>query len=86
MYIILDVDYRLCMTWIIYQQLSGYKVEKKLHLGVRKQKKKVEYHSSKLYNRELRFWAVTSEGTASIMRKVATYTDVNETQASSGIH
>jgi hypothetical protein len=33
----LDVDYRLCITWIIHQQLWGYKVEKKLHLGVREQ-------------------------------------------------
>jgi hypothetical protein len=34
----LDVDYRLCITWIIHQQLWGYKVEEKLYLGVREQK------------------------------------------------
>jgi hypothetical protein len=35
---ILGVDYRLCVTWIIHQQLWEYKVEDKLHLGVREQK------------------------------------------------
>jgi hypothetical protein len=30
---ILDVDYGLCMTSIIHQQVWGYKVENKLHLG-----------------------------------------------------
>jgi hypothetical protein len=35
---ILDVDYRLCMIWIIHQQLWRYKVEEKLHLGVHQQK------------------------------------------------
>jgi hypothetical protein len=33
------VDYRLCITWITNQQLWGYKVEEKLHLAVRDQKK-----------------------------------------------
>jgi hypothetical protein len=33
---ILDVDYRLCITWIIQQQLRGYKVEEELHLRVPK--------------------------------------------------
>jgi hypothetical protein len=37
--LILDVDYRLCITWIIHQQLWGYKVEGKLCLGVHKQKR-----------------------------------------------
>jgi hypothetical protein len=36
---ILDVDYRLCITWIIYQQIWGYKVEEKLHLVVCEQKR-----------------------------------------------
>jgi hypothetical protein len=36
---ILDVDYRLCVTWIIHQQIWGYKVEEKLYLGVREQKR-----------------------------------------------
>jgi hypothetical protein len=44
----LDADYRLYITWIIHQQVPGYKVEQKLHLGVRDQKKKkAEYHWSK---------------------------------------
>jgi hypothetical protein len=34
----LDVDYRLCITWIMQQQLLGYKVEEKLYMGVREQK------------------------------------------------
>jgi hypothetical protein len=38
-----DVDYRLCITWIIQQQISGYRVEEKLNMGVR-EKKKVDYH------------------------------------------
>jgi hypothetical protein len=42
-YFILYVDYRLCMTWIVHQQLWGYKVEEKIYLGVR-ERKKVEYH------------------------------------------
>jgi hypothetical protein len=33
------VDYRLCITWVIHQQLWGYKVEEKLCLGVREQKR-----------------------------------------------
>jgi hypothetical protein len=37
--IILDADYRLLITWIIHQQLWGYTVEEKLHLGVREQKR-----------------------------------------------
>jgi hypothetical protein len=37
---ILDVDYRLSITRIIHQQLWGYKIEEKLHLGVREQKKR----------------------------------------------
>jgi hypothetical protein len=33
------------VIWIMHQQLRGHKVEGKLHLGVREQKKKkVEYH------------------------------------------
>jgi hypothetical protein len=35
---ILDVDYGLCITWIILQQLWGYKVEEK-YLGVREQER-----------------------------------------------
>jgi hypothetical protein len=31
------MDYRLCITWIIYQQLWSFKVEEKLHLGLREQ-------------------------------------------------
>jgi hypothetical protein len=31
----LDVDYRLCITWIVHQQLWGYKVEEKVYPGVR---------------------------------------------------
>jgi hypothetical protein len=33
------VDYTICITCIMYQQLWGYKVEKKLYLGVREQKR-----------------------------------------------
>jgi hypothetical protein len=33
--IILDIDYRLCITPLT---LGGYKVEEKLHLGIRQQK------------------------------------------------
>jgi hypothetical protein len=39
------VDYTICITCIVYEQLWGYKVEEKLYLGVREQKK-VEYHRS----------------------------------------
>jgi hypothetical protein len=35
----MDVDYRLCTVLIIHQQLLGYKVEEKLYLGVRGQKR-----------------------------------------------
>jgi hypothetical protein len=38
MQFILYVDYGLCITWIIHQQLWGYEVEEELHLGVHKQK------------------------------------------------
>jgi hypothetical protein len=31
------VDYTICVTCIMYQQLWGYKVEEKLYLGVREQ-------------------------------------------------
>jgi hypothetical protein len=34
-----DVDYTIYITFIMYQQLWGYKVEEKLCLGVREQKK-----------------------------------------------
>jgi hypothetical protein len=33
------VDYTICITCIMYQQLCGYKVEEKLYLGVREQKR-----------------------------------------------
>jgi hypothetical protein len=33
------VDYTICITCIMYQQLLGYKVEEKLYLGVREQKR-----------------------------------------------
>jgi hypothetical protein len=33
------VDYTICITCIMYQQLWGYKVEEKLYLGVREQKR-----------------------------------------------
>jgi hypothetical protein len=36
--LILYVGYRLCIIRIIHQQHLGYKVEEKLHLGVREQK------------------------------------------------
>jgi hypothetical protein len=39
MLFILDVDYTICITCIMYQQLWGYKVEEKLYLGVREQKR-----------------------------------------------
>jgi hypothetical protein len=29
------VDYRLCTTLIMHQQLRGYKVEEKIYLGVK---------------------------------------------------
>jgi hypothetical protein len=32
------VDYTICITFILYQQLLGYRVEEKLYLGVREQK------------------------------------------------
>jgi hypothetical protein len=35
-----------CITWIIHQLLWGYRIEEKLHLGVREQKK-VECHWSR---------------------------------------
>jgi hypothetical protein len=44
MLFILDVDYTICITCIMYQQLWGYKVEEKLYLGVRVPP--VEYHCS----------------------------------------
>jgi hypothetical protein len=37
------VDYTIRITCIMYQQLWGYKVEEKLYLGVREQKRD-EYH------------------------------------------
>jgi hypothetical protein len=33
------VDYTICITCIMYQQLWGHKVEDKLYLGVREQKR-----------------------------------------------
>jgi hypothetical protein len=33
------VDYIICITCIMYQQLWGYKVDEKLYLGVREQKR-----------------------------------------------
>jgi hypothetical protein len=33
------VDYTICITCIMYQQLWGYKVEEILYLGVREQKR-----------------------------------------------
>jgi hypothetical protein len=33
------VDYTICITCIMYLQLWGYKVEEKLYLGVREQKR-----------------------------------------------
>jgi hypothetical protein len=33
------VHYTICITCIMYQQLWGYKVEEKLYLGVREQKR-----------------------------------------------
>jgi hypothetical protein len=36
---ILDVDYTICITCIMYQQLWGYIVEEKLYLGLREQKR-----------------------------------------------
>jgi hypothetical protein len=33
------VDYTICITCIMFQQLWGYKVEDKLYLGVREQKR-----------------------------------------------
>jgi hypothetical protein len=38
--LVLDVETRLCTSWIIRQQLWGYKVEEKLLLVVYEQKKK----------------------------------------------
>jgi hypothetical protein len=38
----------LCVTWIIHQQLWGYKVEEELHLGVREQKKMGEGNTTAL--------------------------------------
>jgi hypothetical protein len=40
----LDVDYGLCKTSIMHQQLSGYEIEEKLHLGVLEQTKNAKYH------------------------------------------
>jgi hypothetical protein len=37
MQFILNSDYRLCVTLIIHRQLCGYKVEEKLHLGIREE-------------------------------------------------
>jgi hypothetical protein len=34
---ILDVYYTICITYIMYQQLWGYKVQGKLYLGVHEQ-------------------------------------------------
>jgi hypothetical protein len=38
-YFISDVDYWLCITWIIHQQLQGSKLEEKLQMGVREQER-----------------------------------------------
>jgi hypothetical protein len=37
--IVLDVDYRLYITWSIRQKLCGYKVEEKLRFGLREQRR-----------------------------------------------
>jgi hypothetical protein len=39
---VLDVEYKFCISRIIHQQVSGYKVEEKLHLGYAN--KEVKYH------------------------------------------
>jgi hypothetical protein len=39
MLFILDVGYGLYVTWIVHQHLWGYKVEEKLRMGVREQKR-----------------------------------------------
>jgi hypothetical protein len=55
MQFILRVDYRLCVTWIIHQQIWGYKVEEKLYLGVRvpqveyRCSVKFKHHDTKMY-------------------------------------
>jgi hypothetical protein len=36
---ILDVDNRPRITWILHQQLWGYRVQEKLHVGIREQRK-----------------------------------------------
>jgi hypothetical protein len=49
--IYLDVDYRLCITWIIRQHVLGYKIEEKLRRGGGgAQTKKIEYHCYKLWH------------------------------------
>jgi hypothetical protein len=52
----LCVDHRLCIsiTWIIHQQLWGYKAEEKLHLGVREQKRLNTNRWSRLLSASIR--------------------------------
>jgi hypothetical protein len=40
------VHYRICITCFMYQQLWGYKVEEKLYLGLREQKKRLNTTAS----------------------------------------
>jgi hypothetical protein len=48
---ILDVDYRLPISWIMHQQLCEYKVEEKIYGGEgRTRSKNVEYHCTKTLN------------------------------------
>jgi hypothetical protein len=44
-----NVDYRLRVTWIIHQQLWGYKVEEELYLGGGGFTEKIEYHTYSEY-------------------------------------
>jgi hypothetical protein len=45
---ILGVDYRLCITEILHQQLCGYNAKEKLHLQDTRTKK-VKYHFSRTF-------------------------------------
>jgi hypothetical protein len=74
---ILDVDYRLCITWIIHQQLWGYKVEEKLRLVVHEQKR-IEYYWSRLC-------VGRSKDRVSIPRSSRDFSSLNTVQTGYGI-
>jgi hypothetical protein len=38
---VLYVDYRICIAWVLHQELRSYRVKERLHLGVGEQKHRI---------------------------------------------